>query len=160
MASVGFDAAVVEDLSQHRGNSITHFSYVMPFIRQLLKWNPPTITIHVDGEEIASAKSGWAVVANSKAYARGLNPARTASVFDGKLDVVFFPLKGRLSLLKWIRLLKRGTHFHHPDIVFVKGEHVRVVTEEESPWQVDGDAIGRTNQMEFVCVPKSLNILQ
>ena len=40
-------------------------------------------------------KKGWAIVANSKAYARGLNPARDANITDGKLDVVFLPLKGR-----------------------------------------------------------------
>ena len=40
MASVGFDAGVVADLAAHRGDSITHLSYIAPIIRQLFNWNP------------------------------------------------------------------------------------------------------------------------
>ncbi len=160
MASVGFDAAVVTDLANSRGSSITHFSYIMPCVNQLLKWRPPTISIVVDGEEIVKEQIGWAVVANSKQYARGLNPAKDASITDAKLDVVFLPLKGRLSLLKWVRLLHRGTHLHHPDVVYAKGEQVTVSTKEASPWQLDGDAIGDATEMNIVCKPNTLRVFQ
>ena len=159
MASVGFDAGVVADLAVHRGSSITHLSYILPIVRQLFKWNPPSISIEVDGEVIVTNKKGWAVVANSKAYARGLNPARDASVHDGKLDVVFLPLKGRLSLWKWVRLMKRGTHFHHPDAVSGRGVTISVRTTNPSPWQIDGDSIGNAIEMQISCVPKSLSVL-
>ena len=160
MASVGFDAAVVTDLANNRGNSITHFSYIMPCLRQLLKWSPPEVSIVVDGKKCVSNKIGWAVVANSKQYARGLNPARDANISDGKLDVVFLPLKGRLSLLKWIRLMLRGTHLHHPDVVYATGCEIEVRTTDSAPWQVDGDSIGDAIEMKLACVPKSLHVLQ
>lgn len=160
MASVGFDAAVVADLAKHRGASITHFSYVFPMLRQLLNWSVPTITITVDGEELVQAQRGWAVVANSKAYARGLNPARNANIADGKLDVVFFPLRGRLSLLKWIRLMRRGTHLHHPEIIYTTGKSVTVQTSEVFPWQIDGDPAGKLDEIKVTCVPNSLQVLQ
>jgi diacylglycerol kinase (ATP) len=160
MASAGFDASVVTDLASNRGSSISHFSYVMPFIRQLLRWNPPEITIVVDGEKLVANKIGWSVVANSKQYARGLNPARNANVSDGKLDVVFLPLKGRLSLLKWIRLMRRGTHLHHPDVVYATGETISVFTKNPAPWQLDGDGVGDATEMKLVCVPKSLRVSQ
>ncbi len=156
MASVGFDAGVVADLAKHRGTSISHLSYVLPILRQLLNWNPPTISIEVDGESIVSNKIGWAVVANSKAYARGLNPARDASVHDGKLDVVFLPLKGRLSLWNWVRLMKRGTHLHHQNAVYAQGKNIIVQTSESSLWQIDGDSAGSYSSIEIRCEPKSL----
>jgi diacylglycerol kinase (ATP) len=158
MASVGFDAAVVTDLANSRGSSITHFSYIMPCVRQLLKWHPPTISIVVDGEEVVTKKIGWCVVANSKQYARGLNPAKNADFTDGKLDVVFLPLKGRLSLLKWVRLLHRGTHLHHPDVVYASGCIIEASTISPAPWQLDGDAIGDTTEMTIVCTPSSLRV--
>jgi diacylglycerol kinase family enzyme len=159
MASVGFDAGVVADLAKHRGTSITHLSYIAPIICQLFKWNPPNITISVDGKELVVNKKGWAVVANSKAYARGLNPARDAIIDDGKLDVVFLPLSGRLSVWKWIRLMKRGTHLHHPEAVYARGENIKVQTAKLSPWQIDGDSIGGAIEMKIKCVPRSLTVL-
>lgn len=156
MASVGFDAAVVADLAAHRGSSITHFSYILPCVRQLLHWNPPTISITVDGEEVVTNTTGWAVVANSKQYARGLNPARNASVIDGELDIVFLPLNGRLRLFKWLRWMKRGTHLHHPEAIYVTGKQVVVKTSEPSPWQVDGDPAGECSEMKLSCAPNSL----
>ena len=159
MASVGFDAGVVADLAKHRGTSITHLSYIAPIIRQLFKWNLPVITIEVDGEEIVSNTKGWAVIANSNAYARGLNPAIDADNTDGKLDVVFFPLKSRFQLWKWIRLMKRGTQLQQPEVVYVKGESVSVRTTTPSPWQIDGDSIGNASNMNITCVPKSLSVL-
>jgi diacylglycerol kinase family enzyme len=160
MASVGFDAAVVTDLANNRGNSITHFSYIMPCVRQFFKWNPPEVSITVDGEAIVQNKKGWAVIANSKQYACGLNPARNANIADGKLDVVFLPLKGRSSLLKWVRLMHRGTHLHHPDVVYAVGNKITASTSEPSPWQLDGDAIGDASEMKLICAPKSLAVLQ
>jgi diacylglycerol kinase (ATP) len=160
MASVGFDAAVVTDLAETRGNSITHFSYIMPCVRQLLKWNPPELTIVIDGKKLVSNKKGWAVVANSKQYARGLNPARNANITDGKLDVVFLPLKGRLSLFKWVRLAHRGTHLHHQDVIYASGCEIEVSTSSPAPWQLDGDGVGDATEMKLVCVPKSLCVLQ
>ena len=160
MASVGFDAAVVTDLANNRGSSITYFSYIMPCVRQLLKWNPPEISIVVDSEKPVSNKKGWAIVANSKQYACGLNPARNANIADGTLDVVFLPLKGRLSLFKWIRLMHRGPHLHHPDVVYETGNKIEVRTTEPAPWQLDGDGIGDATEMKLVCVPKSLCVLQ
>jgi len=160
MASVGFDAAVVADLAAHRGTSITHFSYVFPLIRQWFSWNPPEITIQIDGEELVHAQRGWAVVANSKAYARGLNPARNANIADGKLDVVFLPLRGRLSLLKWIRWMRRGTHLHHPETIYATGKSITVKTTELAPWQIDGDTVGKLEEMKLTCVPNSLQVLQ
>ena len=158
MASVGFDAAVVTDLASNRGNSITQFSYIMPCLRQLVKWNPPTVSILVDGEEVVSRQTGWAVVANSKQYARGLNPARNANITDGKLDVVFLPLKNRLGLLNWIRWMKRGTHLHHPDAVYATGCKIEVRTTTPAPWQLDGDGIGDATEMKLICLPGSLSV--
>ena len=42
MASVGFDAEVVHDLSKHRGASISRWSYLGPMVRQMRRWRPVT----------------------------------------------------------------------------------------------------------------------
>jgi len=160
MASVGFDAAVVADLANHRGSSITHFSYLIPCIRQFLRWNPPTISIRVDGEEMVTGQRGWAVVANSKAYARGLNPAKDADMTDGLLDVVFLPVTGRIRLLQWVRRLRNGTHLQHSHAMCTRGTSVHVQTQSPAVWQIDGDPIGETTEMRCSIAPATLSVLQ
>ncbi len=158
MTSVGFDAQVAADLAKNRGGSITHLSYVMPIIRQIFNWNVPVISIDVDGKKIIEGEKGWCIVANSKAYACGLNPARNALIDDGKLDVLFLPITGRLSLLKWIRLMKLGTHMHHPCAVSTTGSSIVVRTSELMPWQIDGDVAEDTQDMTVCCVPESIRV--
>jgi len=160
MASVGFDASIVVDLAKHRGASITHASYVMPFVRQLLRWNPPELSIQVDGKLVVEATHGWAMVANSSAYALGANPVGDAVMTDGKLDLLFLPFKSRWHLLLWLWRLLRGVHTKHTDSVIAKGNRVVVHSADDAPWQLDGDPCQPTKTMTIECIPASLLVLQ
>lgn len=140
MASVGFDAAVVADLAKNRGNSITHMSYLIPCIRKFLHFSAPRMTITIDGEQIIEDQKGWVVVANSPAYAQGLNPARNASTTDGVLDVVFLPIQSRCSLMTWVLRVKRGTHLQHKNAIELRGTNIQITSTKLAFWQLDGDS--------------------
>lgn len=140
MVSVGFDAAVVADLAEHRRGAIKHTSYIMPTIRQLWSWRPPRLTVRIDGREVVTSQVGTLLIANSPEYALRFNPARDASMTDGALDVVFFPLRSRFGLIPWAWRVWRGTHFRHPALVRGRGEHVEVRAEPTAAFQLDGDA--------------------
>ena len=99
-------------------------------------------------------------MANSKAYARGLNPARDALLTDGELDIVFLPPHGRVQLLRWLQLMRKGVHLHHPNAIFARGKEIIVKTIESVNWQIDGDPVGKKNQMKFNVKPKTLAVLQ
>ena len=166
MVSVGFDAQVVADLAANRGRSITHASYIMPCVRNFLNFSAPELSITVDGQHVVEEQKGWVVVANSPAYARGLNPARNASITDGVLDVVFLPIHSRLSLLNWMLRIKRGTHLQHKDAVELRGASVQTTTTLPAHWQLDGDAppgntpeSKTTRQLNLVSNPSSLAII-
>ncbi len=162
MASMGYDAAVVADLARHRSGSITHWSYALPMLRQLLGFKSPRLTIDVDGERIVDDRRGWVVVANSPAYAKGLNPARHASVTDGLLDVVFLPVKKRSDIIWWMGKLMRGTHLDHSGVISRQGEDIVIASDEPAVWQLDGDpspdAEG-TRSLDVRIVPASLPII-
>jgi diacylglycerol kinase (ATP) len=161
MASVGFDAEVVADLAKNRGKSITHMSYLTPCIRKFLKFYPPEVSVTVDGVEVVEKRRGWVVVANSFAYAQGLNPARNASLTDGLLDVVFLPIQSRCSLITWILRVKRGVHLLHKNVVELRGRNIQINTSSPAYWQLDGDSPSE-NQTTFLNVaihPKSLTII-
>ena len=162
MASVGFDAQVVADLAEHRGQSISHMSYVMPLIRRFVHFSAPRMTITVDGEQITENQKGWVVVANSPAYARGLNPARNASITDGLLDIVFLPIHCRSSLINWMLRVKRASHLHQNGAIEMRGKKIEIKTISPAHWQLDGDApTGKkdTSTLELVSNPSSLTIV-
>jgi len=162
MASVGFDAEVVADLAANRGRSITHMSYLMPCVRKFLRFSPPRMTITVDGKQVLENQKGWVVVANSSAYARGLNPARNATMTGGLLDVVFLPIHSRCSLIAWMFRVKRGTHLQHKNAVELCGKNIQIKTSSPAHWQLDGDSPAENNtttRLDVAIQPSSLAII-
>ncbi len=139
MASVGFDAQVVHDLAQRRGASISRFSYIRPLVRQLRRWRPPKLVVTVDERPLDVESTGTVVVANCRRYMWGLNPARGAVMTDGKLDVVFLPIRGRADLLGWMGRCALGRHLADPRLVRSLASTVRIDCDEPQRVQLDGD---------------------
>jgi diacylglycerol kinase family enzyme len=139
MASMGFDAAMVRDLALARRGGINHLSYVVPLLRQLVRWQAPTLTVHVDGEPVVRERRGIAFVGNSRQYALRLDPAARASMTDGRLDVVFFPcVTGAAALAWWIACaFRRQTG--RDRVPYRRGTRVRVRATPAHPYQIDGD---------------------
>jgi diacylglycerol kinase family enzyme len=134
---------------------------VMPCIRKFLHFSAPRITISIDGEQIIKNQKGWIIVANSPAYARGLNPARNASITDGLLDVVFLPIQSRSSLLTWMLRVKLGTHLQHKSAIELRGKNTKINTSSPTHWQLDGDSHyeDQTTQLDIVAHQNSLAII-
>jgi diacylglycerol kinase family enzyme len=154
MASVGFDAEVVHDLARRRGASISRLSYLAPMVRQIRRWRPPTLTVIVDGAPLDLPGPGMVVVANCRRYMWGLNPAARADMADGRLDVVFLPIRGRADLLGWMGRCLRGRHLADPRVVHCLGSSVRIDCEDPQTVQIDGDpspdaAGGETGALEI-----------
>lgn len=139
MASIGYDAEVVHDLAARRGRSISHLTYLRPMIRQLLRWSPTALTIHVDGTQIVADEPGFVVVGNSRQYATHLNPAWRADMTDGELDVVFHPMSGVLSLLQTLAVHAAGRQSKIESAVYERGRSVRISCARPVHYQLDGD---------------------
>jgi len=139
MVSVGYDAAVIHELARRRTGAISHFSYAAPMLAQFLRWRPRTLEVTVDGERIDGGRPGFVVIANSRQYARRLDPAREAIMDDGLLDVVFFRTASRFALMAWAWRCRWGTQLDHPAVATRRGRRVQVVSREPQPFQMDGD---------------------
>ena len=165
MASLGFDAEVVHDLAARRRGAISHLSYVGPMLRQFFKWKPPRLSVFIDGRDLLTefitdgggqgngqtneqgsphasrveGRRGFVIVANSRCYALGLNPAPSASMIDGQLDVIFVPVKRSWSVL-WFFLLGILGRVHRSSRVSVgKGRCIQVRATSSQHVQLDGD---------------------
>jgi diacylglycerol kinase (ATP) len=140
MASIGFDAAVVEDLAARRAGAISKWSYTAPILRAIGRWRGSKLTVSIDGEAVCEGEQGSLIIANSHEYAGRLDPARAARIDDGLLDVVFMPARTAVGMAKWSLLaMARGAHVGRRGLRYRTGSSLSVLVEPASDWQVDGD---------------------
>ena len=164
MASVGFDASVVHDLSSRRGASISHWSYLPCILRQLLRWRPTTMSLALDGLEVFDGEAGWCFICNSREYGARFDPAPQADMSDGLLDVVFLPTRSRRQVLAWMSRTRSGRHLAIEGVLHAQAKTIRVDWSPPTAWQLDGDvppeaARPVAERLEVECLPGVLPVL-
>lgn len=160
MASVGFDAEVVHELSRNRRGSISHLSYLPPILRLLGSWRASGVVWEIDGEA-ETLGPGLVVVGNHRDYGVRLNPACEARPDDGLLDAVHIPVERALGLLPWAALLRTGLHARHPAVRMRRGRRVRIWLDPAAGVQCDGDAVlgGGQRFLDLGVEPQALEVL-
>lgn len=174
MCSIGADASVIHRLDERRSGSISHLSYVVPSLLECVRPHVGPVSVSVDGREVVREGRGILVIANSREYALGMNPARRADVSDGLLDVAYFPGTLAATLLGWAARCLVGDPLGAPSAIHERG--ARIVVERSSgrcPVQFDGEAfhaeangspelIGRydTASIEIAVRPAALKVLK
>ncbi len=161
MLSVGFDAGVVERVCAARRGGVTRSTYVAHGLREFLhpRWTP--LTVVADGRSIVTSRPGLLIVANSRHYAAGLNPAHSARVDDGLLDVVFMPMASRRRLVYWLASMLLRNFGRRDGLIETRARRVEVRTcgQTEAPVQIDGEAAGRLSRIEIDVRSGALRVL-
>ena len=140
-ASVGFDAEVVHDLAAHRSGPISHLSYTLPIIRQVLCWHRcrTPIEIEVDGVRLGGATVGLGLIANSPQYALRMNPAPDAQVDDGLLDVVRLPARTLFGFFLWALRCRFRRPGADSRVLRARGRTIVLHLGRPTNLQIDGD---------------------
>ncbi len=187
MVSVGFDASVVERVALARTGGgrgrgargrggVTHADYALQAWKELWTAKFIPLRVEVDGRVLVDGERGLLVVANSRQYGGGLDPARDARIDDGLLNVVFLPASSRLALLRWAARLawsrglsrvpktERGRRAV-PGARCLTGERVWVHPVDGTvSAQVDGEYLGRLGSeslpaLDIQIRPRVLSVL-
>ncbi len=163
MASCGFDADVVQRLHAGRTGNIRHLSYVKPIFDSIRTYRYPELRVSCEPLPVGSAvprraslaggeaggESGttfiarWLFIVNLPRYAGGLRFVPAAVGTDGLLDVCGFQKGSLLHGLKYLSGVVRGRHLTWPDCHYVQTRRVRIESEANVPYQLDGDPGGR-----------------
>lgn len=165
MCSVGPDAAVIRRLSAARTGPIRHASYLAPIAYELLHLQLPPLTIDADGTTIVRGEPGMVVVANSRHYAMRLDPAHTADMSDGLLDLVFFPARTRVELLTHLLAARFRRARENPDVRHHRARHFRIASADPATaYQLDGEAgvptpIARPFELHLRILPAAVRVL-
>jgi diacylglycerol kinase (ATP) len=165
MVSAGPDASIIHRLSDGRVGPITHLSYARPMLREICDTQLPRLTVHVDGERVIERKRGILILANSKEYGLGMNPARLARMDDGLLDLVFLPADSIADAGIWgLRLLTNRSPCEPVGAISRRGTKFEVDSPDRCPFQADGEALrgyaSQSNSSNRVwCTPGALLVL-
>lgn len=156
IASLGFDSdanRIANETRLIKGNLV----YVAAALRALATWKHATFTVTVDGEE--HSMRGFSVaVGNSKAYGGGMFLIPHAQLDDGRLDVFMSAEASKLSFLKGVPKVFKGTHVETPSVSFLSGEVVGVDADRPFTVYADGDPIGEL-PITVRVTPRCLRVL-
>jgi YegS/Rv2252/BmrU family lipid kinase len=139
IASVGFDSDVQERVLRSR-LPLGQLIYLYGSLATVLSWKPARFTCRLDGAPLEL--EGWSVaVANTGMYGGGMRLAPSASVTDGLLDVVTSATTSRLTFLRALPKVFKGTHVEEPSVTVRTA--TSVLLDADRPFRVfaDGDPV-------------------
>lgn len=157
MASVGFDADVIQRLHNSRRGNISRFSYIQPILESMRKYAYPEIRLWVDDAE-SPRIARLAVITNVPIYALGLSVARCARGDDAVLDLRLFRRGSAFQMMRYLCNLALGTHERLWDVESLRGRKIRIESDVPVPIQVDGDSAGST-PAEICVLPGALEVV-
>ena len=110
----------------------------------LFHYKPTSATVVVDGKEYHYKKAWLAPAMKGRYYGGGMNatPAQNRLDPEGKLSVMLFYGKGRLSTLMAFPSIFKGEHVKHTAMVAIhEGNDIRVTFDSPRAVQIDGETI-------------------
>src|SRR4051812_5920553 len=139
VASIGFDSDVQERVLESK-LPLGQLVYLYGSLATVARWHPATFSCRIDNEEVAV--TGWSVaVANSGMYGGGMRIAPAASVEDGLLDVVMTSATSRLTFLRALPKVFKGTHVDEPSCSVRGAKSVHLTADRPFRVFADGDPI-------------------
>lgn len=141
MASIGFDAAVVDRLSRNRIGNITYLAYAQAISELAIRHHFPKIRVKVE-EDGSTYDVAHAMVFNLPEYAFRLGVCPEAVGDDGCLDMVLFPDPGMIPLFRYAWTLWWQRRNSLPSVIHRRVQRVCLESSEPAPIQADGDPMG------------------
>jgi diacylglycerol kinase (ATP) len=159
MAGCGFDAEVVRRLHETRSGHIHHLSYAKPIFESIRNYNYPELKIsYFRGDLKGEIHAKWAFVVNLPRYAAGLKIAPTATGFDGLLDICTFKEGSLWDGIRYLSGVFLGQHESFQDFITVKADRIRIESDGDAPFQLDGDPGGYL-PIDIEVLPSRLHML-
>lgn len=164
LASAGFDAEVVERMTQRGKNVLGIAAYVVAGLRHLLRYQP-TLWMEFPGKERIEAQA--VLVCRGKRYGGGVTIVPDGNITGSSLRVVALRSKGRWAIVGFALAALRGKVASSPAVLVRETPSVLVRCGIPSAAQVDGDYLGplpvrfeMTQTLLRVVVPRDFAVRQ
>jgi diacylglycerol kinase (ATP) len=153
---IGFDAQVAAAMTARGGWQAGPAGYLLTTLVELRRFSNRRIRLAVDG--VASHHDVLLVaIANGAYYGGGMRIAPDARPDDGLLDVCVVGDVSRITAIRQLPNLYRGTHVRHPLVTMHAGRTVEVDGDGETRIHLDGEPFGSV-PLRVALVPGALQV--
>ena len=139
---VGFDAQVAAAMAKRRGWQGGRAGYLVTTLRELRRFKNGRVRITMDGKESLAGDVLFVAIANGEYYGGGMRIAPGAVPDDGLLDLCVVGDISRLTALREMRNLYRGTHVANPAVSMHRAAEISISGDGAIPIHLDGEPFG------------------
>jgi diacylglycerol kinase (ATP) len=138
---IGFDAQVAVAMTRSAGWQRGRTGYLLTTLAELRRFANRRVELTVDGVTTVPQVL-FVAIANGEYYGGGMRIAPGAAVDDGMLDLCIVGNISRITALRLLAKLYRGTHVRHPQIELRRGRSVAISGDADTLVHLDGEPFG------------------
>ena len=138
---IGFDAGVATAMSSRSGWQRGRAGYLLTTLAELRRFENREVEIVIDGSA-SRRRVLFIAIANGEYYGGGMRIAPGAVTDDGLLDVCIVGDISRLTALRQLPNLYRGTHVAHPQVELVQARSLSIEGDARTLVHLDGEPFG------------------
>jgi diacylglycerol kinase (ATP) len=153
---IGFDAQVAAAMAARRGWQASRVGYLLSTLAELRRFENQPVRITLDGDEIRRDVL-LVAIANGAYYGGGMRIAPAAQPDDGVLDVCVVGDISRLTALRELPKLYRGTHVRHPAVSTHTATTIEIDGTSATRVHLDGEPFG-TLPLAVQLVPGAIEV--
>jgi diacylglycerol kinase (ATP) len=153
---IGFDAQVADAMATRRGWQAGRAGYLLTTLAELRRFENRRLTMTLDGES-RERQVLLVAIANGAYYGGGMRIAPDAQPDDGLLDLCVVGDISRLTAIRQLPNLYRGTHVRHPAVSMLRARSVLVEGDALTRVHLDGEPFGGL-PLEVALEPAALTV--
>lgn len=157
MASVGFDAAVVNEVRPEEKRRLGVMAYAWRAISLGIRFRGMRVRVSMDGR-VLRRRILMIVIGNTQLYAGFLKITARASIDDGLLDVCLIKGDNLLAVPLHLATILLQRYSFDPKFEYHRVRSIRIESRRSLPVQADGELIGQT-PVTIQVVPGALRVL-
>ncbi len=156
MAGVGFDAMVIEETKWETKKLLGPLAYLLAAVKVLGEKPPIMEVVTNDGRR----EKGVAVLCgNGSLYGGQFKLFRNASNLDSMLDVIVFKESGYRLVIDALHGIAQGGIDLAESTSYFQTEELTVISDRPVPVEIDGELLGRFNEVHFRETATRLRVL-
>ena len=159
VASFGAFTSTSYTASQAAKNALGHFAYILEGMKDLNSLRPYRLRIQADGDTL-DGEYLFGAVCNSTSIGglMKLDPERVV-LDDGKFEMLLVPSPKTAADLQNLMLALLNQQYDSQGLVFRHVSSLRLETEEELPWSLDGEYAPSVPVVDIVNRQRALRML-
>lgn len=153
LSDIGFNAYVIKKFDAQAGRGM--WGYLKASVKVLFQHAKMEVDIQIDGQN-KTVNAAMIVIANGNSYGSGalINPI-------GKLDDNLFEVVAvkKVSLRELFKMVVTHKPYDPKKIAIYQTDNLKMKSAKKAHFQVDGEYLGKTNNIKAVLLPGALEIV-